>query len=768
VPRPIIGPPMATPNNLPVELTSFVGREPQLAELRRLLRRSRLITLTGPGGAGKTRLALRLAAEALARKPDGVWLADLAPILDDKQLTRALAATVGVKEDSKRSSLQALGDGIGAGRVLVVLDGCEHLVESCAIVVETLLRSCPKLTILVTSREPLGVAGEVIWRTPSLTLPRPEFADRPELVMESEAVRLFVDRASLGRPEFGLTPSNARAVAQICSRLEGIPLAIELSAGLAGMMTLDDILDRLRHRFRLLAGGSRSSLARHQTLRQAVDWSYGLLSENEQALYARLGVFAGGFDLSAAEAVVAGDPISVEDVFPVLSRLVRKSLVVAEPARPETARYRMLDTIREYALERLQGAGQSRWRQKHAEYFAQWAVDATAGLAGADQVRWLRMIDEEAPNLRLALEWSLGEESDSALRIAAAMGRYWFIRGRLLEGLDWLGRALDVPSDSLEVRVVALIERAVLSRRVGEFATASMHATEAAELARRLGMDRELARAVNTLGILASHAGSLDGALQHFREGAEIAQRSGSRRGVASGLSNLALIESARGDHSSAQEHVAGALEVARELGDRHLFANILDTVARINFRLGRLKIATEQWREAISISAEFEDGMNIADCLEGCSLLAMAGNDAVRAVVLVAAADAIRARYGAERTAEWAVEVDESQARAVAKLGAKSTESARDIGAAMTLREAVGFALGAETRRGDGHGPLTDREAEVARLIANGMTNADVGEHLGISERTVDAHVEHIRNKLGLRSRTQIAVWSRERLGTA
>ena len=758
---------MPTPNNVPVELTSFVGREPQLAELRRLLRRARLITLTGPGGAGKTRLAMRLAAEALARNPDGVWVADLAPILDGKQLTRSLAATLGVKEDSKRSSLEALEDGIGAGRILVVLDGCEHLVEPCAAVVDTLLRSCPKLTILVTSREPLGVAGEVIWRTPSLTLPRPEFTDRPELVMESEAVRLFVDRARLGLPEFGLTPSNARAVAQICSRLEGIPLAIELSAGLAGMMTLDDILARLRHRFRLLAGGSRTSLARHQTLRQAVDWSYGLLSENEQALYARLGVFAGGFDLATAEAVVAGDPINVDEVFPILSRLVRKSLVVAEPARPETARYRMLDTIREYALERLEGAGQSKWRQRHAEYFAQWAVDATAGLAGADQVRWLRLIDEEAPNLRLALEWSLGEESDSAVRLAAAMGRYWFIRGRLLEGLDWLGRALDVPSDSPGVRVVALIERAVLSRRVGEFDTASMHATEAAELARRLGMDAELARALNTLGILASHAGHLDEALGHFKEAAAIAQRAGSRRGVASGLGNAALIESAQGDHTSAQQHVAAALDVARELRDRHLFANILDTVARINFRVGRLKTAADQWREAISISAEFEDGMNIADCLEGCALLAMAAKDAARAVTLVAAADAIRARYGAERTAEWAVEVDESQALAVAKLGAKSTETARNLGASMTLREAVGFALGADTKRAGGSNPLTDREAEVARLIAEGMTNAEVGARLGISERTVDAHVEHIRNKLGLRSRTQIAVWSKERLGT-
>jgi len=280
-------------------------------------------------------------------------------------------------------------------------------------------------------------------------------------------------------------------------------------------------------------------------------------------------------------------------------------------------------------------------------------------------------------------------------------------------------------------------------------------------------MDAELARALNTLGILASHAGHLDEALGHFKEAAAIAQRAGSRRGVASGLGNAALIESAQGDHTSAQQHVAAALDVARELRDRHLFANILDTVARINFRVGRLKTAADQWREAISISAEFEDGMNIADCLEGCALLAMAAKDAARAVTLVAAADAIRARYGAERTAEWAVEVDESQALAVAKLGAKSTETARNLGASMTLREAVGFALGADTKRAGGSNPLTDREAEVARLIAEGMTNAEVGARLGISERTVDAHVEHIRNKLGLRSRTQIAVWSKERLGT-
>lgn len=760
---------MATPNNLPAEISSFVGREPQLAELRRLLHRSRAITLTGPGGAGKSRLALRLASQSLDKYPDGVWLIDVAPIAEARLLENSLAAACGIKEDSTRPLIDVLSDGLAPRRTLIVLDGCEHLVDSCAELADRLLKSCPKLSMIATSRETLGIAGEVIWRTPSLTIPRAEDAGRPELLMESEAIRLFVDRARLSRSDFELQRVDTIALAQICTRLEGIPLAIELAAGLLGVMSLGEILERLGHRFRLLTGGSRTSLPRHQTLRQAVDWSYGLLDRGEQALFARLAVFAGGFDLAAAEAVVHGEPIGLDDVLRLLSRLVQKSLVVADPGRLRVTRYRMLDTIREYALEKLQQVGEAEWRRRHADYFTTSIVYTVAMLMGAEQVAAIRRIDEEQPNIRLALDWGLSEQPESALRLAAAMGQYWWMRRSFSEGLDWLQRALSVKTSRSDLRAAALVARARLSRRIGDYSSAMVEAEEGARLARELDSPTVLARAVTILGIVASHRGDLEEALEHFQESGRLAEAAGDLERTSSSLNNVALIESALGQQEVAVRHVEAALAAADQTGDKFQRANILDTMGRINFRLGRYDVAQEGWREAILVSSEFEDSMNIADCLEGYALLAMAANNAARNVVLIAAADSIRAATGAERTAEWAVEVDESHAKARARLGSAAADAARARGAAMSVAQAVAFAVGAPTedRRSDGS-RLTGREAQVARLIAEGLTNGEVGGRLGISQRTVDAHVEHIRNKVGLRTRAQIAVWARERLGTA
>ena len=371
---------MTTPNNLPAELSSFVGREPQLADLRRLLRKSRLITLTGPGGAGKTRLALRLAADVLDRHPDGAWLVELVPLGDAGLLEHTVASACGAREESGRPMVEVLVERLEGRRALLILDGCEHLVDACANLASRLLRSCPTLTILVTSREPLGVQGELTWRTPSLSLPRIQDADHPEVMLQSEAVRLFAERARLNQPEFELNRAISQAVAQICTRLEGMPLAIELAAGLARIMSIEEILERLRDRFRLLTGGSRTAVPRHQTLRQAVDWSYGLLSPAEKALLARLALFAGGFDLAAAEAVASGEPIDAETVLPLLSRLVDKSLVAAETADPQRTRYRMLDTIREYAIEKLQQSGETDGRGRHAGYFLDWCTRAASEL----------------------------------------------------------------------------------------------------------------------------------------------------------------------------------------------------------------------------------------------------------------------------------------------------------------------------------------------------------------------------------------------------
>jgi non-specific serine/threonine protein kinase len=758
---------VATPNNLPAQLSSFVGRERQLAELRRLLRKSRLITLTGPGGAGKTRLALRLAADVLDRHPEGVWLVDLAPLSEPRLLAHTVAAACGIKEERRRPVLEILVEWLDGGRTLLILDGCEHLVDACAALVRKLLSSCPKLTVLVTSREPLGVPGELIWRTPSLSLPRDEDGARPELAIESEAIRLFVERARLSRPDFELGGSaDAAAVTQICARLEGIPLAIELAASLARVMTLQDIVGRLHDRFRLLAGGSRAALPRHQTLRHAVDWSYGLLSPAEKELFARLSVFAGGFELSAAEAIAADDPLDHGVVLRLLSRLVDKSLVVAEPGGPRSTRYRMLDTIREYALEKLHQDGEAEARQRHARYFVDLCQLAAKELRGPDPLPWLRL-DEEQANIRLALGWSMYEQPDDALRLSAAMGAYWHGRRHFAEGMEWLDQALGLVTSSLDARAAALWSRARIRMWHAEYSAARRDAEECADLSRELGLSVELGGALTILGLASRAEGDLDKAEGHQQEALQIAQQVEDHEGVARGLNNLALYASSRGDHERARTLLEEAVAETRVTGNRASAASIVDSLGRVCLLLGDLDSARRYYQESLEMSATFVDAINLAQCLEGIALLALAEKDAGRVVRLTAAAQALRAVSGGQSMPEWRTEVDEGLAAARSELGPEAFDAAWHQGAAMSLREAVRYASGSppDPMRFDST-PLTSREAQVAALIAEGLTNAEIAKKLRMADRTADAHVEHIRNKLGMRSRAQIAVWAHERLG--
>jgi non-specific serine/threonine protein kinase len=757
-----------TPNNLPAELSSFVGRERQLVELRRLLRRARLITLTGPGGAGKTRLALHLAGDILNHYPDGVWLVELAPLGDARLLDQTVATACRITEKSKRPLVEALVEGLASRKALLLLDGCEHMVDPCSSLTSRLLRSCPKLTILVTSREPLGVQGELIWRTPSLSVPAPEDASHPALLLASEAVRLYVERAQLVRPDFQLDDSVAAPVAQICARLEGIPLAIELAASLAGMMSQEETLDRLRDRFRLLVGGSRTSLPRHQTLRQAVDWSYGLLSPAEKALFTRLALFAGGFDLEAAEAVA---PLAHSDsggLLRVLSKLVDKSLVVAEPAGPRRTRYQMLDTIREYALEKLQQGDEADVRELHARHYVSWCAKAAPELGAGDQVGWLARIDEELPNIRLALGWAVIEKADDAVRLAAAMGPYWHMR-RQREGVQWLDQVLDLPTSSLDSRAVALLARARINWRHGETSGPKRDAEECAGLCRSLGLNEVLASALNILGLLRISAGDWSGADRYMEQVLQLSHELSDQLGVAKSLNNMALGASARGDNEAAAAMMEQAIEAARIHGNRFVLAAVLDSLARVRLRMGAFDAARTIYREAISISLEMADQLNIAVCLEGFALLALADGDVARTVTLAAAARGFRTTLENKATPDWTEEVTNGLESARARLSATAAEAAWQQGATMNIQEAVDYAIGAVPAKILANGsPLTGRETQVALLVAEGMTNPEIAKRLRMAGRTADAHVEHIRNKLGLRTRSQIAVWAHERLGKA
>jgi predicted ATPase/DNA-binding CsgD family transcriptional regulator len=759
---------VTTPNNLPAELSSFVGRERQLAELRRLLRKSRLITLTGPGGAGKTRLALRLAASVLDRYLDGVWLVDLAALNDARLLEQTVASACGMREEGVRPMLRVLAEHLGARRTLLILDSCEHLVDACATLAESLLRSCPKLTILDTSREPLGVQGELIWRTPSLSLPRSEDGDRSELVLESEAVRLYIDRAQMSQAGFYVDGAATTAsVAQICARLEGMPLAIELAASLTRFMTAEEILDRLRDRFRLLTGGSRSALPRHQTLRKAVDWSYGLLSPEEKVLLARLSVFAGGFDLAAVEAVALDEPLERGGVLQLLSRLVDKSLVSTETAGSKGTRYRMLDTIREYAVEKLQEGDEADSRRRHASYYVAYCGSAAKELRGVDPLPWLVRLDEDQANIRLALGWALVEGPEDALRLAAAMGAYWHMRRHYAEAAEWLNQTLELATPSLEARATVLGSRASIRWRFADYDGATRDAEECAILSRRLGMGVELCTALTTLGLVSGAKGDQASAERYTTESIQIARDHHYREGTARGLNNLAMFVSQRGDHEQAKMLLEQAWTEIQIAGIRAAAGNILDSLARVSLLLGDRAAARRHYIEALQLSTRFGDAINLSECLEGIALLDLAERDPSRAVKLISAANVIRTANNFQAMPHWALQVGEGLAAARARLGAQAAEAAWKSGAAMSGNEAARYAGGATSSPVHVDlSPLTGRETQVATLIAEGLTNADIATRLRMASRTADAHVEHIRNKLGLRSRAQIAVWAHQRLG--
>ncbi|HTM00986.1 MAG TPA: protein kinase, partial [Candidatus Omnitrophota bacterium] len=462
------------PNNLPAALTAFIGRKRETAELKRLLGQARLITLSGPGGCGKTRLAVQVATDLLTELPDGAWIVELAPLADPALVPHHVATALGVREESGRPVAETLAEAIAGKRMLLLLDNCEHLVGACAALASALLQAAPDVRVLATSQEPLGVPGEVTWRIPTLGVPDLAAGARSrEAIGRYEAVRLFLDRAAGVQPTFALTDQNAVAVANICRRVDGIPLAIELAAARVKVLAPEQILARLEDRFKLLTGGSRTALPKQQTLRAAVDWSYDLLTPAEKTLLNRLSVFAGGFTLEAAEAVCSDDALDTLDLLDTLTHLVDRSLVVPEEAGEGEVRYRLLETIREYGREKLEAAEQrTAFRVRHAEHFLALAEQAEPELTGPGQAAWLHRLSREHDNLRAALVTWLEVEGPPVrgLKLAGALWRFWWMRGNWAEGRSRLAALLLATGDAAPAeRTKALHGAAVLARTQGEY-----------------------------------------------------------------------------------------------------------------------------------------------------------------------------------------------------------------------------------------------------------------------------------------------------------
>ena len=551
-------------NNLPVQLTSFVGRGEELAAVELLLDGERLVTLTGPGGAGKTRLALHAAAELADRWPDGVWWVDLAPATDPGLVADLVASTVGVLVEPGGGPLRALGQQLRDRRLLVCLDNCEHVLDAAAEVADTLLRGCPGASVLATSREPLGLPGETVWRVPSL--------------VDDEAVSLFVERASHVRPWFSLDETNEEAVLRLCRRLDGMPLAIELAAAWLRTLTPAQIAAGLDDRFSLLVRSPRGVSARQQTLAASIDWSHDLLDEVDQVVFRRLAVFAGSFTLEAAQAVAAADPLSGTEVLLALGRLVDKSLVVMEDRGGE-ARYRLLETIRQYASDKLEAAGEAAaLRDRHLDHFVALAEAAEPGLAGDEQDRWLGLLKADHDNLRAALDWGLAlPDPGRARRLAAPLFWFWYLRGHTNEGVDYLRRAIErAPEEESPLQATLFTGVAAVSIASGRFDVLVEHAQKGLALASAIGDQRNRGRCLLLLGVAMSYL-DFDASGDLLGQGAEAAAAAGDDLIADRILVMQGLLLGYRDRHDDAAPILQEGYERCRRRGDRGFAAIALD-----------------------------------------------------------------------------------------------------------------------------------------------------------------------------------------------
>ena len=630
----------ALPNNLPQQVTSFIGREKEVAEIKALLGKTRLLTLTGAGGAGKTRLSLQVAADLLDGEGDGVWLVELAALSDPALVVQAVADVLGIKEQAGQTIQQTLVAALKPKRLLLVLDNCEHLVGACASLASDLLRSCPGVRILASSREALNVAGEQAYRVPSLSLPDPRQAQTLESVSQFEAVRLFIDRSLQTQPSFQVTNENAPAVAQVCFRLDGIPLAIELAAARVRSLSVEQINVRLDQRFRLLTGGSRTALPRQQTLRSLIDWSYDLLTESEKVLLCRLSVFAGGWTLAAAEAICAGDRIEEWEVLDLLTGLVDKSLVGYE----EEGRYRLLETVRRYAGDRLTESGGAETIQgRAASYFLRLAEEAEPHLMGPEQVLWLGRLETEHENLRASLAWyeQQPEGAEAGLRLAGALWRFWKVRGHLSEGRQWLSRTLKRgQEDTAETAPSAAQARALngagnLADLQGDYDQAQALFEKSLILWRQLADQEGIAGALGNLGGSAARHGDYAAARVLYEESLTVFRGLGNQRVIAALLSNLSSLAFWQGDYARARALDEESLGLQRKMGDQWSIALLLNNLGKLAILQDDYAEAQTLFEESLTLRRQLRDQSGIAHALADMGSLADAQGDYARARTL-------------------------------------------------------------------------------------------------------------------------------------
>ncbi len=743
-------------SNLPAQLTSFVGRGRELGELQALSRAHRLVTVIGTGGTGKTRLTLQATAGLVGEQADGVWLVELAPIRDPDLIVQAVARGLGIREDPGRPLMDTVVDFLRMKSMLVVLDNCEHLIGNVAELAERVLATSPGVSLVATSREALGVTGEQVYQVPSLGLPAELDEDSSNGaslsdVSGSEAVRLFVDRATAVLPSFALTPADAPAVVEICRRLDGIPLAIELAAARVPLLSVQEIAQRLGDRFRLLTGGRRTALPRQQTLQALIDWSWDLLSDEERRLLRRLSVFAGGFTLEAATEVARDadeEPAREDrslDTLDAIGRLVGRSLLVVD--RGGSTRYHLLETIRQYGRDRLVAADESSvMRDRHLAFFLAMAIEAEPALSGPDMVAQLARLDADADNLRAALDWAFDADPNAAMRLCLALAFYWSSRS-LAEGLDSMRRAADIAGSLRPPSAETDVERAFLLARVlaaaanaawmaGSASVGVPWARESLRLARQGGDARTVVEALTAMAMTTMFTGEFGGVLEWTDESVRLAEEVGAWSSIAFIESGLSQWEVERGDHEAAAARLARATEAAERSGNpgaiaftalshgrvdgiggrlgsaRSWFAKAVDGYSQVgNGGLvlvsrsdlahalrsnGAIDEAAELYRETLHGWQHAGNRGAIANQLESVAFLTLAKDDHLRAAQLLAAAEAIREVADAPMLLFERAEYDAAVATLRDRLDGSIFDAAWAKGRRLSSDEAVALAFAA------------------------------------------------------------------------
>lgn len=770
-------PPGAARHNLPAASTSFIGRERERATVAEALASGRLVTITGAGGTGKTRLALAVAGDLAARFPDGAWLVELASLTTPTLLPQAIAEALGVQVRPGGDHLATLLEFLRGRDMLLFLDNCEHLVETCAAFVASALAAAPRLRILATSREALQTGGEQQRRLAPLAVPDP---DTPAALAEIErapAVQLFVARARAVAPDFRLTADNAATVAQICTRLEGIPLAIELAAARVRVLAIEQILARLDDCIRLLTGGSRVGPTRQQTLRATLDWGYLLLSDVERATFRRLAAFAGGWSLEAAEAICAGPGDDPADVLDLLTALVDKSLVQVEIG-PDAAWYRLLEPVRQYAARCLDDAGEmDATRARHAAYFADLAARSATALAGPGQLAWLRLLDRDQANLRAALRW-IGERGDTArsLRMATALMTYWEARGQAFEGQGWLTGALAATQDDAALapsRVRAYVALSRLYYIASNYDEAARLSTLGLALAREIGDEAGIAAAFAELGLTERLQRDIPNSTRHLTEALERFRALGDRAGEAFSLSNLGMTTRIAGDTDRAQALMLEGLAIRQDLGDVRQVA-IIRTMLGLNAtQAGDPSTALAHLADSLAAHHALGDSWFVIFDLLGLAEALLAQDRPGEAARLLGAAQALGERGGTQfgqiGSVTYAPLLAEARARmqdatfAAAWAEGRALPLDRTIAAAMALADAAAppHQATAPPPTAPTTATLSRREHEVVLLLARGYSDRQIADALSIATGTVGVHVHRILAKLALRSRHQIADWA-------